>query len=141
MTQSVAEFWVEGGWWMYPIALMGCALLPATLVAFVVAVTSKKASLVMPLAIGLLCVGLLPAVLGEAGFLQGMGAVEKAITFANPEDQATIRAAARAEALTTIILGLWMSLVPTFGGAVLLGLALMRRASATSTETAPAPAR
>ncbi len=139
MNESVASFWVEGGWWMYPIALLGCAMLPATLVAFVVGVTSKKASLLMPLAIGLLCVGLLPAVLGEAGFLQGMSAVEKAIAFANPVDQATIRAAARGEALTTLILGLWMSLAPTFGGSVLLGLALMRRAGAPSPESVRAP--
>jgi len=82
----------------------------------------------------------LPAVLGEAGFMQGMSAAEKAIVFANPMDQATIRAAARGEALTTVIMGLWLSLVPTFGGAVLLGLALMRRAGAQRPEAARSPA-
>lgn len=129
MSDSVAQFWMEGGWWMFPIALLGCALLPATLVAFILGLTSKKASLVMPLAIGLLCVGLLPAALGEAGFLSALRTVDEAIVHVNPADAATIRAAGRSEALTTIIFGLWQSLVPSFGGAVLLGLALMRRAS------------
>jgi hypothetical protein len=135
VSDSVAQFWMEGGWWMFPIALLGCSLVPATLMAFILGLTSKKASLVMPLAIGLLCVGLLPAVLGEAGFLSALRTVDEALMHVNPQDAATIRAAGRSEALTTIIFGLWTSLVPTFGGAVLLGLALMRRA--TSAEASP----
>lgn len=137
MSEDFAQFWMEGGVWMYPIALIGCALVPATLGGWVIGLTAKKATTALPVAVALLAIGLAPAMLGELGYLMGIRAAEMAVVFASPADQATIMAGARGEALATLILGLWLSLIPACGGASLLGVALMRRATAPDGGVAP----
>ncbi len=126
MSEQLSSLWLEGGWAMYPIALVGCLLYPASLGALLTALVAKR-PLALTLGLVLLAVGFLPAVVGELGYLQGVRAVEQAVAGAHPDDRATIMMAGRGEAMACLIFGLFQSLVPVFSGSVLTGWGLAQR--------------
>lgn len=121
----LAELFVEGGFWMYPIALLNCALVPLGIVLLTIGVASKQRNALV-FALVLLGGGLLPAMLGELANVLAMQNVDAAIAYADPADQATIRAAGMAESMTTVLFGLSGAIVPVFCGFVLLGVGLGR---------------
>lgn len=121
----LAELFAEGGFWMYPIALLNCALVPLGIVLLTIGVASKQRNALV-FAVALIAGGLAPAMLGELANVLSMRNVEAAIAFASPADQATIRAAGLAESMTTLLFGLSGSVIPVFCGFVLLGVGLGR---------------
>lgn len=122
---SLADSFVEGGVFMYPIALLGCLLPLASIGAAVVAIVSKTNRGVV-LGAALLVSAILPAGLGVLAQQLSMSQAEQAIVHAHPADQATIRAAAMSESMTTTLWGYGSAVFPTFVGFALLGLGLSR---------------
>lgn len=121
----LAELFAEGGFWMYPIALLDCALVPLGIVLLSIGIASKQRNALV-FAVGLIVGGLAPAMLGELANVLSMQNVEAAIVHVNPADAATIRAAGMAESMTTLLFGLSGSVIPVFCGFVLLGVGLGR---------------
>jgi len=122
---SVFSMWQVGGGWMYPLALLNCGLLPLSVVLLTLGIGSKERNAVL-YAVILLVAGLSPAMLGAVAQHLTMMNVEEVIAMANPADQATIRAAATGEAMTTTLFGLSGAVIPVFCGFVLLGIGLGR---------------
>ena len=120
-----AELFVEGGFWMYPIALLNCALVPLGIVLLTIGVSSKQRNALV-FAAALIAGGLSPAMLGELANVLAMQNVEAAIAHVDPADAATIRAAGMSESMTTLLFGLSGSVIPVFCGFVLLGVGLGR---------------
>lgn len=125
----------EGGPFMYGIAALWCLLVPTALGLFIVGVASTAKNRALPLAAVLVCVGLLPALLGTAGYFLAMRGVDQALAGGgiDPADVATIRAAGKSEALVTIKYGLSGSIFPTCAGLALLGFGFARRSAKAST--------
>lgn len=119
------ELFLEGGFWMYPIALLNCALVPLGIVLLTIGVSSKQRNALV-FAAALIAGGLAPAMLGELANVLAMRTVDAAIAYADPADQATIRAAGLAESMTTLLFGLAGSVIPVFCGFLLLGVGLGR---------------
>ncbi|MEW5742508.1 MAG: hypothetical protein AB1938_26560 [Myxococcota bacterium] len=121
----MVQMFQEGGWWMYPITLLGCALVPLSIVLVILGAASKQRNALM-MSLILLVAGLTPAMLGAVAQMLSMRSAEEAIVHVNPADAATIRAAAMSESLTTVLFGLSSSVIPVFCGFVLLGIGLGR---------------
>jgi hypothetical protein len=119
------EMFVEGGWWMYPIALLTCALVPLSIVLVTLGVASKEKNALL-FAIILFVGGLAPAMLGGLGQAMSMRGAEEAIAHVNPADAATIRAAAMSESMNITLFGLTGAVIPVFCAFVLLGVGLGR---------------
>ncbi|GMU61595.1 MAG: hypothetical protein AMXMBFR34_33580 [Myxococcaceae bacterium] len=122
---GLAEMFQAGGWWMYPLMLLGCALVPLSIVFVSLGVASKERNAVM-FSLTLLVAGITPAMLGAVAQMMSMRAAEEAIVHVNPADAATIRAVALSESMTTVLFGLSLSVIPVFCGFVLLGVGLSR---------------
>lgn len=129
MIEALPDFFVECGWASFAISFVGLVLVVLTLAAGLHAWSKPRSDSALPVAAGLLVLALLPASLGEIGFVHGLGAIERFSGVSDgPADRETIRLANRGEALACPVFGLSVSVFPSFGGAVLLGLALARRA-------------
>lgn len=125
---EIARYFEMGGFAMYPIALLGCMGLPATLAGIIVAIAVKKPPrLALIIATVLCALGLLTAALGLLGYLNGLWSMEEAIAHVNLEDKEVIRWAATSEARVALMFGLIAGLPPFVGGVALLGLGLSRR--------------
>jgi len=134
MMESLAESFAEGGVWMYPIALLGCAGLPAALALFAVGATSRK-NLAWPFGLGLVIAGLLPAALGYVAYTLNWANVMEAVAHVSPEDRETILMGGKSECLTTVEAGLGASIFPLCFGLALLGIAVARRGLSQPTPT------
>lgn len=119
------QMFQEGGFWMYPLALLNCALVPLSIVFLALAAGSKSRNALV-FALILLVAGLAPAMLGQVAQTLAMQGAEDAIRSVDPADASTIRAAAMSESMTTFLFGLSGAVVPVFCGFVLLGLGLSR---------------
>ena len=104
---SAAQFFLEGGPWMYLLLVLGMVAVPLALVAAVV--KGKTVSLVS--------LSLLFAIAGLGGMAMALNrrGVDKAIANVNPDDAATIRAVGYAESMRPAQLG---------GAIALIGLPL-----------------
>lgn len=119
------EQFLDGGVFMYPIDLLGCLLLPLSLVALIVGITSKT-NRALPLAVALGLAALLPGAIGAVGAKQARTETEAAVRDANPLDRETI---AMGSAGIPQILEAWgfaASVLPLFLGCALLGVGLGR---------------
>lgn len=114
---SLADFWNEGGLWMFPVLLVG--LVAVVSAAFSVAARNHG------LALAALLSSQLPLGLGAAGWAWNRRVVDQALAMVNPEDLATLMAAGYAEALRPLQLGgaLWALSTPL----ALVALVLSRR--------------
>lgn len=125
LASRLAESFNEGGWWMYPITLLGC-LLPLLALGFVIAGVVSKSNRALPLSLALLVLSVLPPALGALGKRFEHAKADEAIAMASPEDQEVIRIGTEAELLSLTLWGLWAALVPGVAGCALLGLGLSR---------------
>lgn len=124
-SESIASSFAEGGVWMYPVALLGCVLVLASLICVILGVISTT-NQALPLAIVLLVLAVLPPGISAIGVRLGRANVETIMATVNEDDRATIRAACEAELLNLTLAGLSASLIPSVLGCVLLGLGLSR---------------
>ncbi len=117
----LAQWWMEGGWGMYPILLLGLFGVPAALALVPVGLLSKRAKPAVICAAILLGIGALALVLGIAVERYSTGQVLDAVAGGNvhPADRDTIVHAGLAEALTPLMFGLWVAVLPLAGGALL----------------------
>lgn len=107
-TASVVQWWMEGGWSMYPV--LGLGILGVLAAAGALFVHGKKmGGIALVLLVG-------TGLLGVAGNLMNRRAVEQAIAAADPSYQATIREIGYRESMRPMQLG---------GGLVVTGLSLM----------------
>jgi hypothetical protein len=123
---QLAESFSEGGWPMYPLTFLLCALPVVALVLLAVGIFSKK-NLALPLGVGLLVAAFLPPALSLVTSALGRAEAEKAIAMAAPEDQEMIRRASESELLVQSTTGTSGALCPGFFGCVLIGVGLARR--------------
>lgn len=86
----MAEFFAEGGFWMYPIALLGLV----TVALGAVAAGAKQKGL----AVGALGCAAVVMLLGVGGMMWGRMKVDEAIESVNPEDREMIREVGHQEA-------------------------------------------
>ena len=93
----MAEFFAEGGFWMYPIALLG--LVGVVLGAVGLGTRSRSVALG-----GLTCAALV-TVLGVAGMMSGRTQVDQALATVSPEDAELIRTVGYKEASRPLQLG------------------------------------
>lgn len=107
-TASVAQWWIEGGWSMYPV--LGLGILGVLAAAGALFVHGKKmGGIALVLLVG-------TGALGVAGYLMNRRAVERAVAAADPSYQAMIREVGFRESMRPMQLG---------GGLVVTGLSLM----------------
>jgi len=112
----MAQFFAEGGFWMYPIALLG--LMAVGLGAVGLATPSKSA------AVGALACAAIVTLLGVGGMMWGRMKVDEALAMVNPEDAEAIRVQGYKESMRPLQLAAGFVAL----GAV-LGLAGFARAS------------
>jgi hypothetical protein len=124
-SEDLAQLFLEGGWGMYPLAFLACAL-PLMGLAFLVVALLSKRNLALPLGVALLVAAVLPPALGSGARAQGRAAMEEALLLANPDDRDTIRMAGEAELMVLTIAGFGAALLPGFLSFLLLGLGLGR---------------
>ncbi len=124
-SERMAQSFIEGGMWMYPLAALGC-LLPLLALLFTVLAVTSSTRRVLPLSFALLVMAFLPATIGAMGGQAARRATEQALVNVNPADVATIRAGAESEALNLQIWGFGAALIPGVMGCLLLGLGLSR---------------
>ena len=128
---TLARDFVEGGFAMYPIALLGCLGTFGGVTGFVLALVIGKARTLW-FAAGLMGLGVLAPLLGTVGYVLGQQALENALAQVSPEDAELIQMAGTAEALTCLQYGVGAGLLPFCLGVALVGLGLVRRDPATA---------
>jgi hypothetical protein len=116
----------EGGFMMYPIVGAGLLMVLETIVFTVIALANRERNLAVLFGVALLVSAGAVAGLGAFAYSNALSGVHAALASVNPEDASTILAAGTGEALTTIIWGLAMGLIPCFMGFVLLGVGFSR---------------
>jgi hypothetical protein len=117
----------EGGWWMYPITLVGLGLVPEAIILAEIGLSDRHRNRLPMFGVTLIVSGFAPLALGAVGYALNMQLVRAALaTVTDSVDRETILAAAQGEALTTIIWGLMLSVFPVCAGCVLLGVGLSR---------------
>lgn len=121
----LAQNFAEGGWAMYPLTFLLCALPLVALVLLVVGIVSKR-NLALPLGVGLLVASFLPPALGLAAQAFERARVDEVIDLASPEDRDTLRMGSEGELLVLSSTGTSAALCPGFISFVLLGLGLAR---------------
>ena len=105
---SVAQWWMEGGWSMYPV--LGLGILGVLAAAGSLFVRGKKmGGIALVLLMG-------TGALGFAGYLMNRRTVERAVAAADPGYQAVIREVGLRESMRPVQLG---------GGLVVTGLSLL----------------
>src|SRR5437868_1561256 len=114
------EFFLEGGGWMYPIALFGLVSVAAGATAFA---TRSRGTALAGLALAALVM-----LLGVAGMMRGRALTDDAIAHVEPSIAEAIRAQGHKEANRPLQLG---------GPLALLGLALSGGAFAAAGRTSP----
>lgn len=114
---SVAQWWIEGGWSMYPV--LGLGILGVLAAVGLLFVREKKVGgIALVLLIG-------TTLLGTAGYLMNRRAVDQAIAGADPSYRAMIQEVGYRESMRPLQLGGGLTAVGL--SLVLAGLALARR--------------
>lgn len=123
--QSLAQSFVEGGIWMYPIAALAC-LLPLLAMVFLVMGATATTNRALPLSVALLVLSVLPPSLGTLGARFARAEVEQILNSVDPADRATIQAGAESELMNLTLWGFGAALIPGLLGCILLGIGLSR---------------
>ncbi|HLL54340.1 MAG TPA: hypothetical protein VK447_12375 [Myxococcaceae bacterium] len=139
---ELARWWSEGGFWMYPIAMLLLVSLPATLVMGIFALVGRSGSRVTVILSTVLCaLGLLILIVGFVGWQAALRSMEEAVAMVNPADKATILATGTSEARTILIFAGFACVPSLIGGVALLGLGLARLPRFTPPEQGGAAGR
>lgn len=113
----MAEFFAEGGFWMYPISLLG--IVAVALGAVALGAKQKN------LAVAALACAAVVMLMGVGGMMWGRSQVDRALVMVNPEDAEKIREQGYLEANRPLQLGGPLAVLSTL--LALSGFVMTRR--------------